>query len=190
MQRALPASQTLEPVQVAGFSQMHDDAYGTKSRQTAGAIDQKFGQRLYLGASATGRQLSVPFIAFDTLGQPIGANTPWKEEQEAGYIRWLPTDSAALSFQIIKERFNRTPELQGTGAFLSLDQLRMPLTFQWFSASGFATSLRATYLRQDGIFCAAQAPHVTYPEWKKTTTVDWGLSYGYHDDWDSSASMS
>ncbi len=177
MQRALPAGQTLEPVQVAGFSQMYDDPFGTKSRQIAGAIDQRVGPRIYLGASASGRWMGIPYTAFDSLGQPIGASTPWKEEREAAYIRWLPTDSIALSFQIVKERFDRTAENQGTGAFLFLKQVRAPVTVQWFSPSGISASLRATYLHQNGIFCEAGAATCNLEGEETTTMYDLGLSY-------------
>ena len=177
MQRPLAAGQTLEPVQVAGFSQMHDDLPGTKSNQTAGAIDQKIGQRVYLGANATNRWMDVPYLGSDSLGNLIGVTARWTESQVGAYIRWLPTSSIALTLQVVDEDFERTQENQGIGGFLSLKQFRVPAMIQWFSPSGFGASLRATYWHQDGIFCAAGSLTCDLTGSATSTITDLGFSY-------------
>ncbi len=170
IQRPLPAGQTLEPVQVAGFSQMYDDPYGTVSDQVAGAVDIRLGQRLYLGASAVSRQMDIPYF-------PSNVTVPWSEDQVAGYVRWLPTKAIALSLQAISEDFERTQQNQGTGAFLSLRQLRVPATFQWFRPSGITAVFRVSYLHQNGVFCAALTPTCDLPGTEESTVADIGLSY-------------
>jgi hypothetical protein len=172
IQRPLPAAQTLEPVQVAGFSQMYDDPFGTVSDQVAGAIDVKLGHRLHVGASAVSREMDIPFF-------PSNVTTPWSDDQVAGYIRWLPTNRLVLSLEAISEDFERSQQNQGTGAFLSLSQLRAPATIQWFSPSGLSAAFRVTYLRQDGIFCAAGAATCDLPGYEETTIADVGLSYRF-----------
>ena len=156
---------------------MHDDPFGTKSRQTAGAIDQKIGQRVYFGATATKRWMDIPYLGSDSLGNLIGVTTPWTESQVGGYIRWLPTSSIALSLQVIDEDFERTQENQGTGAFLSLKQLRVPAMIQWFSPAGFGASLRSTYWHQDGVFCGAGSSTCDLAGAETSTITDLGLSY-------------
>jgi len=177
MQRPLAAGQTLEPVQVAGFSQMHDDPPGTKSHQTAGAIDQKMGQRVYFGLTASNRWMDVPYLGSDSLGNLIGVTARWTESQVGGYIRWLATSSIAFSLQVIDEEFERTQENQGTGGFLSLKQLRVPAMVQWFSPSGFGASIRSTYWHQDGVFCSAGSLTCDLPGAATYTITDLGLSY-------------
>jgi hypothetical protein len=83
----------------------------------------------------------------------------------------------ALSLQAIDEDFDRSPDNQGTGSFLALEQLRVPATLQWFSPTGISAALRVTYLRQEGIFCAAGALVCDLADSEETTTADVSLSY-------------
>ena len=175
--RLLPGNQTLEPVQVAGFTQLYDDPFGTVARQMTAQLDQRVGDRLFLGGGAGIRRLSVPFTAFDAFGQPIGARTPWTERQGFGYANWLMSDSVALSLQSTREAFERSVDNQGIGSFLKLTQWVTPLTLQWLSPSGIGASARATYLSQNGIFCAANAFVCDLEGTESTVFVDLGVSY-------------
>ena len=60
LKRTLITDQTLEPTQVAGFNQFFDDPSATESRVYGGAIDQKFGKKVFGGVEYTRRELTIP----------------------------------------------------------------------------------------------------------------------------------
>ena len=62
LKRTLITDQTLEPTQVAGFNQFFDDANATEAWVYGGAVDQKFTESIYVGASFFYRNLDVPFL--------------------------------------------------------------------------------------------------------------------------------
>ena len=60
LKRTLITDQTLEPTQVAGFNQFFDDPSATQSGVYGGAIDQKFGKKVFGGARVLAARADHP----------------------------------------------------------------------------------------------------------------------------------
>ena len=60
LRRALLAGQTIEPTQVAGFSQLFDDSTGSQVRRSGFSIDYKLPDRAFLGVELSERKVRIP----------------------------------------------------------------------------------------------------------------------------------
>jgi tetratricopeptide (TPR) repeat protein len=149
--RTLITDQTLEPTQVAGFNQFYDDFNATKTWVYGGAVDQKFSQKFFGGASFTYRELDVPwqFEDFGT-GERDIQNANWKEKVFRAYLFWTPHDWFSLTAEWLYEKFDRDEEF-GYG-IQELKTNYYPLGINFFHPSGISAGFKATYIDQEGKF--------------------------------------
>ncbi|MBI5632284.1 MAG: TonB-dependent receptor [Nitrospirae bacterium] len=164
LERSGTSLQTIEPTQVAGFSQFFQVALGADTWTYAVGIDQKLGVGLYAGAEYARRRLSVPLLTYPAPTDPNAPPPPpvskdfdWKESFGRAYINYAPSKCIAFTAEYLYERFSRDPDSMPDVALLKTH--RFPLGINYNHPSGLKADLRATYVRQSGdIRASATAP--------------------------------
>ena len=186
LKRMLITDQTLEPTQVAGFSQFFDDPDRTGAWTYGVGIDQKFSRNSYGGAEYYKRDLNVPFQAFclppicdvPTMNM---SQTDWKEQEARAYLYVTPHPWLGLSTEYLYEKFTRNPWF--TAGILNVETHRIPLGIGFFHPSGFSARLKATYIHQKGTYqsSGSSAPDpLSIPTTRGADAfwiVDTGISY-------------
>jgi tetratricopeptide (TPR) repeat protein len=144
---------SLEPTQVAGFSQFFGDAEGDEAWRYGIALDQKFPHNIYGGAELSCRDLDVVFID-ETNQFPVVRHRDWDERQARAYLYWAPYHWLALTAEYLYEWFER--DISGglicVEEFANLRTHRVPLGGQYFHPCGLSAGLKATYVYQKGAF--------------------------------------
>jgi tetratricopeptide (TPR) repeat protein len=149
LKRTLVNQQTLEPTQVAGFNQFFDDPSGTEAWRYGAAIDQKLGDRVFVGAEGAWRELQVP-IQIVGAGTTVVNREPAYEKLARTYVFLTPHDWIALRAEYQFERIKRDEDL--LSAFTKVTTHRVPLGVELFHPWGWSVAFGATYLDQDGVF--------------------------------------
>ncbi len=142
IKRTLFADQTLEPTQVAGFTQFFDDINGTKATQYGAAIDHSFSANLTAGLEYSIRRLRVPIASDNVLRES------WDENLLRAYLYWTIYRDLALSVEYQYEDFDRNEKSEDTEPPTSMNTHLLPATLAYFHPSGFFGRLRTTYVNQ------------------------------------------
>jgi hypothetical protein len=170
LRRTLISDQTLEPTNVAGFNQFYDDIIGTKAKRYGGAVDQKVGDRVFLGVEYSERDLEIPYLSLDdgtTVLQEDATETLGR-----AYLFITAHRMLALRLEYLDEQY------ESTGAIdlpTNLDTVRVPLTLSFFAPCGFSASVTGNYYDQEGDFVRISGMPVSASD--SFWTVDLGLSY-------------
>ncbi|MGB0126285.1 MAG: hypothetical protein WBP72_01515 [Rhodocyclaceae bacterium] len=152
LKRTLAGSQTLEPTQVAGFTQFFDDVTGTDARGAGIAVDQAFGKRWFAGLSWSGRNLRVPLGIEDAA--ILRHNADWTERKGDAYLYWLPTERIAASAGIDYADLDRGNDTR-FNPFTELRTLKTPFSVAYFEPNRYSARISATQVRQHGTFVDA-----------------------------------
>jgi len=147
LNRTLIDNQTIEPTNVAGFTQFFYDVGGTDAWRYGVGIDQKILSNLFGGVELSKRDLDVPYI--DVSGpEPEYLTDDWDEELSRAYLYWAPLTWLALSGEYQYERFKREDN-EGPEAFYKVVTHRVPLALNFFHPLGFMAQFRGTYVDQE-----------------------------------------
>ena len=146
LQRRLIASQTLEPVQVAGFNQFYEDGAATDAWNYGGAIDHQFCDILYGGAEVLFRELDVPYEDIDIY------SVNWDETLIRAYTSWILFSNLTLSLNFQYEEFDREEAFVGSNAYTHLKTYSLPIRLNFFHYSGLSFQLATCYVDQQGDF--------------------------------------
>jgi tetratricopeptide (TPR) repeat protein len=153
LKRTLLTDQTLEPTQVAGFSQFFDDYEGTDAWRYGVGIDQVISGGLYAGAELSQRDLTVTGQIVDfKAGRLTIAEADWRERLVRTYLYWAPHPWLAIAPEYQYENFERPEDLMGPESISTLDTHRFSLGVGFFHPSGVLAWLRPSYVLQDGVF--------------------------------------
>jgi tetratricopeptide (TPR) repeat protein len=174
LKRTLITDQTLEPTQVAGFTQFFDDTNATDAWRYGGAIDQKFTKDLFGGVEFSKRDLTVPITDLIDPANPKYLESDAKEYLGSAYLFWTPHPWLALRAEYIFERF--TNEILTGIEPKELNTHRVPLGISFFHPSGLSAPLTVTYWNQDGKFLRI-ASGVVQPGGGNFWTVDAAINY-------------
>ncbi len=139
--RPLNAEQTVEPTQVAGFSQFYDDPPGSKTRRYGFAIDQHFTRGLFAGIELSWRDIDdAPVV-----GTALTTDFDEREEQfHRVYANWTPAKPLAFSSDYFFEKQE--------GEIIrpqKLDTHRAQLGVRYSSASGARILVNGNYVDQE-----------------------------------------
>lgn len=151
LKRPLVVDQTLEPTQVAGFTQLLDDLNGTESWLFGAGFDLRFTRELSAGVQATARRLTVPLAP--ATGPLFDDHREYRLETWAA---WQITPELALSVEPTLERYEaQGRELFGPpGVSLSryperVDTAMLPVRLRWLASSGLFGELALTLVHQE-----------------------------------------
>lgn len=173
LKRALVVEQTIEPTQVAGFSQFFDDLNGTTSKALAAAADLWFNRTLQGSIEVLHRDLTK---SPGLLGLSLAATTPQDQSEDTGQasLSWIPRKDLVLNVGYVVDNFHWDATEPTGGLPVSVRTTEVPLGIKAFLRDGLSAGVRATYVRQD-------VERVTGPPSESGTehfaTVDLDLGY-------------
>jgi tetratricopeptide (TPR) repeat protein len=163
MKRSLLANQTLEPTQVAGFSQFFDDYNGTDATRWGVGLDQRFTPDWLGGAEFSRRVLELP---------PGSWEHSWRETWYRAYLLWTPHPRWSAGLEFFREDFSDP----GSVSPPSTRTQALPLALSYYDPSGLYANFKATYFHQE----------VDLPDGEHTEDVpflDLGLGYRLPHRW-------
>jgi len=150
LQKPTLSYQTIEPVQVAGFTQFSDiDSSGSDAWKYGAAVEHQFTPLIHAGIEATFRDMDVPIE--DVIAQSI-IDAPWEEYTGRAYFAWTPHPWIALSLEYGFERLERTLEAPGPEMADWIETHKLGLGLGFFHPSGFMARIKPTYVDQSGEF--------------------------------------
>ena len=138
----LVTNQTIEPTQVAGFSQIFDDPSGTKSSRIGIGIDTNIGKKTFGGIELSSRNLKVPIHNLDSI------SFSFEDQKEKLYRTYLFStihQNWIVKGEIQFEQFSRAEV--GTAPH-KIDALSVPIGINYFSSKGFFSNLTGTFVHQ------------------------------------------
>lgn len=141
----LVTNRTIEPTQVAGFNQFHDDFNGTDSRLLGVGVDYAITETLFVGAEATWRELDIK--QFDA---GVVDATEWRERTYRGYLNVLPHPRVPVSVEFVYDRFEADTSVLTTGQITpsDIEAFSVPVSVRYFDPSGFFAGVTGTYVHQ------------------------------------------
>lgn len=142
IKRTFIANQTLQPSQVSGFNAYFDDPAGTLSKRSGVALHHRFSERTFVGAQWSGRDLQVP-------GFPGDPYFEWTERFASLYFYQVLNARSTLSGEMQLERLRRPEDNTGNERFTDLRTLFVPVALRMVQPSGWAVTVKATYIRQN-----------------------------------------
>jgi outer membrane receptor protein involved in Fe transport len=156
LNRTVISSQTIEPTEVAGFSQLFADGEAEEAREGGVAIDHKFTDVLFGGAEYLRRKLFVP-VEFGDGPERTVEWFPRRDQFGRAYLYWAPEKQVSLSVEYFDEHFDHS-EFSGDEAFLNVQTNRLALGAHYFHPSGAIIQVTASYIHQDGDFIVRGVP--------------------------------
>jgi Flp pilus assembly protein TadD len=138
----------LEPVQVAGFTQLITAGIADRSTVRGLGVDHALSGRLLIGAEMTYRATDRPLLVPGS--NEIIERTRLDEHLGQAYALFTPTDRVALSVR--HERARHTSEPVSYFGMVRGKTRRTPLEARYFFGNGLTLGARATRVQQDGLF--------------------------------------
>lgn len=145
----------LEPVQVAGFTQLLFGGRADSSTVHGLAMEHAFTSRVFVGWEASVRETDrVAVPAFAQPGDPL-FEIALDERAQQAYLYWTPADRVSLSARYAHGRFESDPgDFSG---YSDMTTQRLPLEVRYFARGGLTLGARATYVEQDGTFMSSSS---------------------------------
>ena len=175
LKRTLITNQTLEPTQVAGFSQFYDDLNSTDYWRYGVAVDQKFKANLYGGLEYTRRDMKVPV---PLSGLVASDEVDWDENMVRAYLNWAPHQWVALNAGYQYGKINRDQQFSFGASELKTQ--KVPLGVNFFHPSGLSVNTLVTYNHQSGQFATldpATLTEIFVPDSDQFWLCDAAISY-------------
>lgn len=148
LKRGTVDERTLEPVQIAGFSQLYDEYAGSRTRTFALGVDVRPMPALALGIEGVHREVSPPVEEVFVLTDETAIFLQDHEEDLLRvYVYATATDRVALSAAAEIVRFRRDAR-ESRFQPAEVDEYRVPITLAYYDPSGFFADLSATYVDQ------------------------------------------
>jgi tetratricopeptide (TPR) repeat protein len=169
LKRTLIADQTIEPTQVAGFSQFFDDLNGTESMVYGAAVDHEFSKRCHGGIEYYRRDLKKITTVVDIVEN-------WNEDNVHAYLYLTLASNLLLNSEYVYELFDREFDTRdqnpNESAPFEMETHIVPATLGYFHATGIFGLLKATFVDQTVML-------VDQPEEKKDDFVLVDLVAGF-----------
>ena len=174
LKRTLISSQTIEPTNIAGFSQFFDDVNATDSWLYGVAVDQKLGSNVYMGSEFSRRALTTPIndVSNETMTDAIS-----NEKFARIYFYSIASDRLSFSAEYQFEQFINDPQANNSMALARSTTHKMPLSLSIFDPNKLFGNLKATYFNQKGRFVNSQGD--VAPDGNQFWTVDFSLGYRF-----------
>jgi Tfp pilus assembly protein PilF len=150
------AQPRLEPVQVAGFTQLLFGGAADQATVRGVAIDQELSPSLFIGWQADTR-------ATETIVAGLADTTliNLRERAQRAYAYWLPTAQVSVTARYEHARYGNEPlPLLG---YSHMKTERLPVEIRYFSPAGLTIGARASHVEQSGEFLTGFAPPVGPP---------------------------
>jgi tetratricopeptide (TPR) repeat protein len=139
----------LEPVQVAGFTQLLPGSAADDVTGHGLGIEHELSSHLFVGWQADVRDIERLVIPLAP-GAP-GGDLRLSERTQMGYLLWAPSDRLSVSARYDHGRYRSS---EPTIGYSSMTTERLPLEVRYFARSGFTMGARVSVVKQHGIFLA------------------------------------
>ena len=145
----------LEPVQIAGFSQLLFGGAADRSTVHGLAVDHALSQRLFVGWEASVRETKRSIIFPSEAPERQVQITTLGERAQQGYLYWTPHERLGFSAKLEHGRYTSSI-LNGTPLFNYSDLTieRLPLELRYFAPTGLVVGVRTSHIRDHGTFVA------------------------------------
>ena len=133
LKRPLIVDQTIEPTQIAGFSQFFDDFNGSRTKLRGIGLDTRLTKNLWSGIDWVTRNIR----------QPVNTPSQFNERDERtfhAYLNWLVAPNWALNTAYRRERNLLS---------FDLETETVPVAIHYRAANGVFATLGATFARQE-----------------------------------------
>jgi Tfp pilus assembly protein PilF len=135
----------LEPVQIAGFTQLLFGGAADQATVRGVALDQELSPTLFVGWQAHSRATeSILVRPADTLLVDL------RERAQSAYVYWLPSAQISVTAHYEHSRYNSEPyPLLG---YSHMKTERLPVEIRYFMTGGLTIGARASQVQQEGEF--------------------------------------
>ena len=148
LKRSLVVEQTIEPTQVAGFSQFFDDFNGTTSTTVGGAADVWFTQFLQGSIEVLERDLTVGGESLE-----LDSATTATEDQSENILRinlsWIPRRDLVVNLGYLIDDFEVDATAPTENLPVMVRTAAFPVGVRLFLNSGVFAGALATYVNQE-----------------------------------------
>ncbi len=136
---------TIEPTQIAGFSQLFDDGTGTKTWNFGVAWDAQFASLWFGSLEYLHRRTSTPSFAPDS---HVNFNDR-SENLVSAYFNWIVNRRFVVGLEPRFEHFQARDKIAWEPYnYAGIRNVLMPISARYVAASGFALSMTATWVMQ------------------------------------------
>ncbi len=142
----------LEPVEVAGFSQLLVGGVADHSTIRGLAVDHTLSKRLFAGWEASHRDSGTKiFYPGET---PEFHDVALRQRTQQAYVYWTPNDRLGFSAKLEHARYSSTLPPNGIPLFNYSDLTieRLPIELRYFSPTGLMLGFRTSHIRDHGTF--------------------------------------
>ena len=140
----------LEPVQVAGFTQLIFGGRGDEATVRGLAIEQELSPELFVGWQADSRHTGRTITDLLDGGLEDTVHVELRERAQQAYLYWMPLQQISFSARYEHGRYSSEPvELLG---YSEMTTRRLPLEVRYFSRGGLTLGARASRVHQEGTF--------------------------------------
>ncbi len=150
----------LEPVQVAGFSQLLFGGPADHSTVQGLAVDHVLSDRLFAGWEASHRDTDTS-IFYPTSPPDLQVQgVTLRERTQRAYFYWTPHDRLGFSAKLEHGRHSGTLPLNGIPLFNYSDLTieRLPVELRYFSPNGLMLGFRTSHIKEHGTFQMSTSP--------------------------------
>jgi hypothetical protein len=142
----------LEPVQVAGFTQLLFGGTADRATVQGLAVDQELSMNVFVGYQANSRVTDRPVV--DVAG--VTGLVTLRERAQEAYLYWLPLDELSITARYEHGRYGSEPiPLLG---YSQMKMERLPVEIRYFARGGITVGGRLSYVEQSGEFQTGFAP--------------------------------
>jgi Tfp pilus assembly protein PilF len=152
--------QTLEPTQVAGFNQIHDDFRQTEAWNYGLSFTHHFMPTLSIGIQGDYRKGETPFNLLDlnTSDSSI-MNVEFDETNASIWVNWSPYNPWSLNLEYHFSNLNSVTNIDAEtyngvspDGVIELKTHSLPVSIHYHHPSGFIAGLTTTFYDQRGVF--------------------------------------
>jgi Tfp pilus assembly protein PilF len=142
------AQPRLEPVQVAGFTQLLFGGTADRATVRGAAFEHELSQDLFVGWQASTRQTRR---VGRTPGGPEGTQVlTLRERTQEAFLYWTPADALALAASYERGRYGSEPD--ALFGYAHMKTARLPIEARYFLPTGWTIGARVSHVRQEGLF--------------------------------------
>jgi Tfp pilus assembly protein PilF len=140
----------LEPVQIAGFTQLLFGGRADTATAHGLAVEHVFTTNVFVGWEASKREterVAIPALAQP--GDPL-IEIALRERAQNVYLYWTPHQRLSITTRYERGEFDSQP-----GDFSGYSEMttrRLPLEIRYFAPGGLTVGARATRVEQEGLF--------------------------------------
>ncbi len=143
IKRPIVTNQTIEPTNIAGFNQFYDDNRGAEINQFGISLEHSFSKKIKTGIESNLRTIKVPIV--------INNNAKidkYDEQSLRSYLYFTLNNTSTITTEFHYESFDRSPLNNNNSPPLTLKTTRIPLGFNYSSASRYSFRILSSFIDQ------------------------------------------